>query len=141
MERVAIVGHGACEHDLEVETADGLAVKVNIFGYHLLFLFNRHPGHALLKLEHDLLAAFHRLDVTVNLACHLVAHKLVYACHLYFVLICGFEIFLCNFVFLFHSVNVYILCLYRRGRLPAPHICFAQSYGFLVTQQTKAPTF
>ena len=101
-ERVAVVGHGAGEHYLEVESAQHLAVQVYIACYRLLLLSHAECGELLLELEHDALAALHRLYVAVYLACHLVAHELVDACHFDAVHVCIFEIFLCyHFV---HSV-------------------------------------
>ena len=68
----------------------------------ILLLSHAECGELLFKLEHDALAAFHRLDVAMYLACHLVAYKLVDACHFDAVHVCIFEIFLCyHFV---HSV-------------------------------------
>ena len=52
-ERVRVVCHGTCEHHLEVETRNHLAVQVDVACYRLLLLGHGERSQLLLKLEHD----------------------------------------------------------------------------------------
>ena len=89
---IAVVGHGPCEDDLQVESARCLAVEVEVAGNGLLLFVEREILEVLLKAKHVALAAVHGLDIAVDLPLHLLANEVAYLLSLDRISVLRFEV-------------------------------------------------
>lgn len=114
---IAVVGHGPCEDDLQVESARCLAVEVEVAGNGLLLLVEREILEVLLKAKHVALAAVHGLDIAVDLPLHLLANEVAYLLSLDRISVLRFEVILryLHIIFSF-STKVWIIFLTTKYR-------------------------
>ena len=129
LERVAAVCHSPREHNLKVQSVDGMAVEVDVVGDGSLPFGYCHRLKPFLEPQHMAVSALHGLYVSMHLPRHLVADELVNLLLFYRINVVGIEIFLCYHVFVLPS------CVFLVNVFP-----FRQRYGVFFEQPNNNQT-